>query len=312
MKKQIVNVEPVFKERIWGGTQMRTRFHGHTELDRIGEMWSVAALKGNGDNRLSEIDMSLSEAYEKLPDWFDCSSQRFPIRCTLMDPIDNLSVQVHPDDDYAQKNHDSYGKPEAWYFLETKGNHKLLFGHNAQTPEEFRSLAQSGQWDKLLNYVNVNAGDFIYVPAGTLHATGKHMLTFEISRNADVTYRIWDYDRIDVKTGQPRDLHFDQGMDVMNIPFNEKGPIHPTPVLKRNILITSFFDQPGIFTLSKIQTLAGGTFDFPYFYFLTIIDGEGKVDTFNVKPGTTLLIPSGFGDIHLEGKLTGLVSSYHD
>lgn len=312
MKKQIVHVEPIFKERIWGGTMMKTRFHGETDIDRIGEMWCVAALKGNGDNRLSEIGMSLSEAYEKLPEWFNCASEQFPLRCTLMDPIDNLSVQVHPTEGYATEHYGSYGKPEAWYVLETNGNHKIQFGHTAKTKEEFLKKANDGKWDELLSYVDANAGDFLNVPAGTIHAIGKNVVTFEISRNADITYRIFDYNRVDAKTGLNRDLHLDRAMDVLTIPHQEKGPIHPEPFLFKGCLISEFIDEPKKFTLRKIETETHGLFDEPHFYFITVIEGEGKVDDIDVRPGTTLLVPDSFGEVEIRGKITALISSYRD
>lgn len=208
MKKQIVHVEPIFKERIWGGNQIKTRFHGITDLDPVGEIWSVAALKELGDNHLSELNMSLSEAYTQYPDWFNCSSRNFPIRCTLIDPLAQLSVQVHPDNQYAHQFMNATGKSEAWYIIETKENHKIQFGHTAKQREDFVQLAQTNQWDKLLSYLEVNQGDFLNVPSGTIHAIGKDILAFEISQNADITFRIYDYHRIDKKNGETTGFAF--------------------------------------------------------------------------------------------------------
>ncbi|MEA5026644.1 MAG: hypothetical protein VB012_03175 [Erysipelotrichaceae bacterium] len=312
MKKQIVHVEPLFKERIWGGTQIKSRFYGVTAIDRVGEMWCIAALKGNGDNRLSEINMTLSETYEKIPEWFNCQSEYFPIRCTLMDPIDNLSVQVHPTEEYANRELNSYGKPEAWYIIESKENHSIQFGHKAQTKKEFLELVTNKRWQELLNYVDVKTGDFLDVPAGTIHAIGKNILSFEISRNADITYRIYDYDRLDIKTGLPRDLHLASAMKVLTIPHTEKGPIHPEPVNVNGCMISKLIDEAGKFTLTKIETTDDGEYDNPYFYFITIIHGNGSVNGISVRPGTTLLIPANFGKIKFKDQFTALLSSYHD
>ncbi len=312
MKKQIVHVEPIFKERIWGGTQIRTRFNGASDIERLGEMWNIAALKGNGDNPLTEINMTLSEAFEQLPDWFAIKSAKFPIRCTLMDPIDDLSVQVHPTETYANQQLNSYGKPEAWYVIETKGNHAIQYGHKAQTKEEFLQLADADRWTELLDYVDVKPGDFLDVPAGTIHAVGKNILTFEISRNADITYRIYDYGRVDAKTGLSRDLHLDEAMKVLTIPQAKKGPIHPEPILIDGCKISEFIDEPGKFTLRKIETDTLGTYDSPRFYFITTLEGNGSVNGISVQPGTTLLVPDHFGKIELKGKLTAVLSSYRD
>jgi len=312
MKKQIVHVEPLFKERIWGGTQIKTRFYGETDIDRVGEMWCIAALKGNGDNQLSEINMTLSEAYQKLPEWFNCKSKHFPIRCTLMDPIDNLSVQVHPTEEYANRELNSYGKPEAWYIIESKGNHSIQFGHKARNKKEFLELAKGNRWNELLSYVDVNTGDFLDVPAGTIHAIGKNILSFEISRNADITYRIYDYDRLDIKTGLPRDLHLDSAIKVLTIPHNEKGPVHPEMFYKNGCKISELIDEAGKFTLRKIEIDAHGEYDDPHFYFITIIQGVGSVNGISVRPGTTLLVPADFGKIAFKDKITALLISYRD
>jgi mannose-6-phosphate isomerase len=312
MKKQIIHVEPVYKERIWGGTLIKTRFNGLTEIDRIGELWCVCAMKDNGDNILTELKMSLSDAYDKLPELFNVKSERFPIRCTLMDPIDNLSVQVHPHEAYAMKHLNSYGKHEAWAILETGSNHQIQFGHKATTKEEFKALASANRWGELLNYEQVKAGDFLDVPSGTVHAIGKQMLTFEIARNSDITYRIYDYGRVDVKTGQPRDLHIESALDVINFPHQEKGPIHPEPVLSEGCKITTYIDTPGKYTLKKIETETQGRFELDGFYFITVVDGEGKVDEISIRQGETLLVPDRFGKITVSGKLTALISSYRD
>ena len=292
--------------------KLKTRFYGKTDIERVGEMWCVAALKGNGDNRLSEIDMTLSEAYEKMPEWFNCQSKHFPIRCTLMDPIDDLSVQVHPTEEYANRKLNSYGKPEAWYIIESKENHSIQFGHKARTKKEFLELATGNRWNELLSYVAVNTGDFLDVPAGTIHAIGKNILSFEISRNADITYRIYDYDRLDIKTGLPRDLHLDSAMKVLTIPHAEKQPIHPKMVYVKGCKISELIDEAGKFTLSKIEIDDYGEYDNPYFYFITIIQGVGSVNGISVSPGTTLLVPADFGKIEFKDKLTALLSSYHD
>lgn len=308
----LIHVEPVYKERIWGGTLIKTRYNGQTDIDRIGELWCVCALKGNGDNRLTELNMSLSEAYERRPELFGIKSEKFPIRCTLMDPIDNLSVQVHPDEATARRNHNSFGKHEAWYILETGSNHRIQFGHHAKTIREFEKLALEKRWDELLHYETVSAGDFLDVPSGTVHAIGKGMVTFEVARNADITYRIYDYDRIDVKTGKPRDLHLAQALTVINAPHHEKGPIHPDPVLIKGCKVTTFIDAPGKYSLLKVQTEAEGRFEFPGFYFITLIEGQGKIQGIPVKMGETYLVPQGSGSIELSGRLSALISTYKD
>ena len=312
MKKQIIHVQPVFKERIWGGKLIKTRYNGVTDIEPVGELWSVAAFKDSGDNVLTELNMTLSEAYAAYPELFNVKSEHFPIRCTLMDPLSDLSVQVHPDEAYALKHMNSYGKHEAWLILETGANHELQFGHKAKTREELSELIDERRWKDLLRYETVHAGDFIDVPAGTIHAIAKNMITFEVARHSDITYRLYDYDRLDAKTGKPRDLHLEAAKAVITVPHTAAGLIHPKPVMKEGCLVTTYIDEPGKYTLLKVENDSQGSFDYAGFYFMTFVDGQGFINDVEVKPGDTLLIPAGFGKIALKGKMTALISSYRD
>lgn len=310
--KQIFHVEPVYKERIWGGHLIKTRFNGNTPIEPVGELWCVAPFQESGDNVLRELKMDLSEAYEKHPELFNLKSDRFPIRCTLMDPIADLSVQVHPNEKYAMSRHRSYGKDEAWYIVETGSIHHIQFGHHAKSKDELVALIDQKKWKELLHYENVNDGDFIDVPAGTIHAIARNMVTFEIARSSDLTFRIYDYDRIDAKTGRTRELHLMSAKDVISVPHVAQGPIHPQPTLKDGCLVTTFIDVAGKYTLLKVETFDQGSFVYPGFYFMTVIAGEGLVDQISVMPGETLLIPHGYPKVSLSGKMTILISSYRD
>jgi len=310
MEKRIVTVMPVYKERIWGGHKIKADFNGQTDIEPCGEMWVVAALKGNGDNYLPELDMSLSNAFEMYPNWFNCNTYHLPFRCTIIDPIADLSVQVHPDDEYAHRIENSAGKPEAWYIMDVGQGGKIQFGHNAKSKEELKDLIYSNQWDRLLNYVDAKAGEFLFVPAGGVHAIGKNVLSFEISRSADITYRLYDYDRLDKKTGKKRDLHVEKSIDVISVPHQGKGPYKPIEKSVNGLLVSEFIDEPGMFTLHKLLCQQQGTYQFSRFYFITVVKGSGTISEFKVQAGTTLLVPADFGPIHITGQLEAICSSY--
>lgn len=312
MKKQIVTVEPTFCERIWGGTRIRSQFNGVTDIDPVGEMWCVGALKKSGDCRLTEIGMSISEAYEKLPDWFKCSNPEFPIRATIIDPIDKLSVQVHPGDEYARLHDDSQGKPEAWFVIDAPSDGKIQFGHTAKTREELADRIHKGEWDELLTYVDAVPGEFLYVPFGSMHAVGKDVLCYEISRSADLTYRVYDYDRVDKKTGLHRDLHQAKSIDVITVPHTAQGPIRPQSILRNGIHVTEYFDEPNLFSLHRLESDTHGTYDYDRFMFMTVLSGEGKIGDHNVKAGSTLLVPDHYGSISIDGKMDILSASYRE
>lgn len=312
MNKQIVHVEPVYKERIWGGTLIKTRFHAQSDVDHIGEMWCVCAMKDNGDNVITELGLCLSEVYKTIPEWFGCRSDKFPIRCTFIDPIEDVSIQVHPNDIYAKTYSNSQGKNEAWYILETETNHSTQLGHKANSKDEFRKLAQSHKWDELLTYIQLNPGDFVDVPYGTVHAIGQNTVVFEIASNADITYRIYDYDRIDIKTGTQRDLHLEKALDVISFPHSERSIIHPESVCINNCLVSNFIDEAGKYTLKRVEVKSVGEFVYSHFYFITIIAGGGSVNGISVTEGNTLLVPQEFGPVTFTGPFIALISSYHD
>lgn len=311
MNKKIVEVSPVFKERIWGGNKIKSYFHGNTDINPVGEMWNVSALS-SGDCYVPTLNKSLSQVFFDHPEWFECKTSEFPIHCTLIDPIADLSVQVHPTEEYARTYEHSMGKPEAWYIIDAPQQAKIQFGHTAQTKAEAIERIKNNEWDQLLNYVEAKKKDFLFVPDGHVHAIGKNVLCFEIARSADVTYRLYDYDRIDKKTGKKRDLHIEKSLDVLTIPHEAPGPYTVLPEDVGGCQIRSYIDQPQVFTFKSIEVMKEGKFTFDRFYFLTCIEGEGKIDDLNVRPGTTLLIPDGYGNIDIKGKVTLLLSSYRD
>jgi mannose-6-phosphate isomerase len=311
MKKQIVEVLPIFKERIWGGNKIKSTYHGNTDIEPVGEMWNVSALP-SGDCVIPQLKTTLSHLYSNYPDWFKCETSQLPLHCTLIDPIADLSVQVHPTEEYANIHENSVGKPEAWYIIDAPLNAKIQFGHTAKTREEVVELISDSKWDQLLSYVEAKKKDFLFVPDGHVHAIGKNVLCFEIARNADVTYRLYDYDRIDKKTGKKRDLHVEKSLDVLAIPHNAPGPYTVPEILANGCRIRDYFDQPKVFTFKSIEVDNEGFFSFDRFYFLTCIEGEGNVNEHSIHPGTTLLIPDGFGKIDIKGNITLLLSSYRD
>ncbi len=311
MKKQIVEIAPMFKERIWGGEKIKRVFHGNTDIEPVGEMWNVSALE-QGDCKIPALNMTLSQLFNDHPDWFECQTKEFPLHCTLIDPIADLSVQVHPTETYARTVENAMGKPEAWYIIDAPADAKIQFGHNARTIEEARLMIEDKQWDRFLRYVEVKKRDFLYVPDGHVHAIAKNVLCFEIARSADVTYRLYDYDRVDKKTGQKRPLHIEKSLDVLAVPHQAPGPYTVAASLVDGCLIRNYFDQPKVFTFASIEVKEEGEFQFERFFFLTCIEGEGHIDQHSVYPGKTMLVPHGYKKIKIKGKLTLLLSSFRD
>src|SRR5699024_8282193 len=150
----------------------------------------------------------------------------YPLLVKVVDANDDLSVQVHPDDTYAREIEGvPYGKTECWYVLQAEPDAEIVFGHHAKTKNVLNQLMDEGKWDDLLQKKKVEAGDFIYVPSGTIHAIGKGIMILEIQQSSDITYRVYDYDRKD-KQGHLRELHLDEAKEVITVP-------HTTPNFNR-------------------------------------------------------------------------------
>lgn len=310
MKKQIVKILPFFEPRIWGGKRMLETFNYQTDLYPIGEVYNVVALPGAADCPVAGTDLTLSQLYTEYPDWFDCDTEELLIRVNLLDPLSDLSVQLHPDDAYALEHDNSRGKPEAWVILDTPADGKIEFGHHAKSKKEFAEWAETGEWGKLLKYLPAKKDYFIDIPAGTLHAINRDVLTYNISRNADLTYRLYDYGRIEPETGEERELHIEKVLENVLVPDTSEGFIWIEPHKKAGCEITDYWDEPGLYSLSRIKTEDRGTYQLARFAFITIVEGEGKVNDVAVSKGETILVPAGVDYLEIAGTLDMFVASY--
>lgn len=312
MEKQIFKVLPFFEARIWGGQRMLDTFSYKTDVFPVGEVYNVVALPGEADCPVEGTDMTLSELYEKYPEWFKCDTKQLPIRVNLLDPLSDLSVQLHPDDEYAMKYDNSRGKPEAWVILDTPEDGKIEFGHHAKTKEEFKNLAENHDWPNLLKYLPAKKDYFIDIPAGTLHAIGRDVLTYNISRNADLTYRLYDYNRVDPNTKEERELHIDKVIDNVIVPDTSKGFEWHDSYLKEGCEITDYWDEPGLYTLSRLKVQNLGYYELERFSFITVVEGQGEINGMKVSKGESVFIPDSFGRLEFTGELNMFVASYRN
>ncbi len=215
---------PILKDKIWGGTKLKSIFNKPAETDKLGESWELSGYEGdesvvtNGflaGNNLSElIEIYMGELIgEKIYDQYGLS---FPLLFKLIDANENLSIQVHPGDEVAAERHNSFGKTEMWYVLDADPGAVLIIGFTKDcTKEEYLEALENGKVEDLLQKVPVKKGDVFFIPAGLVHAIGKGVMVAEIQQSSDITYRIYDYKRVDDK-GNERELHTEQALDVIN------------------------------------------------------------------------------------------------
>ena len=202
---ELIFLEPVFHEKIWGGRELADDWGYKIPDGPIGECWAISA-HPNGDCKvaggtfdgkyLSEVWENHREVFGAVPDGRGGEAEQFPLLIKIIDAKDDLSVQVHPDDEYAEKNENgSLGKKECWYVLGCKEGGTIVVGQKAKDAVEFQQMVNEGRWSDLLNEVPIHKGDFFQIDPGTIHAIKGGTVILETQQSSDVTYRVYDYDR---------------------------------------------------------------------------------------------------------------------
>ncbi|GGI41133.1 mannose-6-phosphate isomerase, class I [Mammaliicoccus stepanovicii] len=306
-------LKPVFKERIWGGRNLEKMGYNLPE-GNIGECWGISAHK-NGANEIANgpyKGKTLDEVWKEEPQLFgNPTEEKFPLLTKILDANDKLSVQVHPNDEYANIHENGeLGKTECWYVIDAKENAEIIYGTYANTKNQLESFIQNEDWDHLFKRIKVEPGDFFYVPSGTVHAIGSGIMILETQQNSDTTYRIFDYDRTD-KDGNKRALHLDKSIDVINV--GSESPNVPPKKLESEEQKGQILVENEFFTVAKWQI--EGTFNFrkPRDYCLvSIISGSGEIITdgnvFEVKIGDHLILTADDLDNNINGNLEVIIS----
>lgn len=304
-RAEIISLEPVFKHTIWGGANLREKY-GYSVLgDDVGECWGIAAHE-NGDCTVKSGSLAgkkLSWLWKNRPELFGgLKGERFPLLVKIIDARSDLSIQVHPNDEYAMEHENgSYGKTECWYVLDCPDQASLVIGHNAGTREELREMIREKRWPELIREVPVKKGDFLQIEPGTVHAIKGGMTLLEIQQNSDITYRVYDYERL--SGGQPRPLHIRESLEVITVPAPDaRQIIQHTDGMEQNrssLLISCPFYQ-----IYKI--VVNGTMQFHQdlpFLCLSVAEGTGKLNGSFVKKGDHMLLPHQFGEVRLQGDM---------
>jgi mannose-6-phosphate isomerase len=315
MYTEPIFLKPVFQERIWGGKKLQTLYGYDIPNDQIGEAWVISAHK-HGPSKLINgplAGLNLLEVWEQHPVLFGKKTvdSEFPLLVKILDANDNLSVQVHPDDAYAQRiEGEQYGKTECWYVLESEENSEIIYGHNADSSEEFQQKVDAGKWDELLNKIKAKKGDFFYVPSGTIHALGEGNVILEIQQSSDITYRVYDYDRKDDQ-GNPRELHIESAMEVTNYPHvNEQIDRKKEKIAD---LVSTQLIKEDYFTVYHWKLVGEVSTPLQADYLLvSVINGVGEFvvneRTFTLKKGDNFIIPATLKDYKITGDIEFIVA----
>ncbi|MCI2111168.1 MAG: class I mannose-6-phosphate isomerase [Bacilli bacterium] len=282
----IVKLKPATKDYIWGGTKLKG-WGKASPSESIAECWELSfnpdgpslIASGKDEGRYLK-DVATAADVGPVPSGFPF----FPVLIKLIDSADNLSVQVHPSDDYALSHERQYGKTEMWYVIEAEEGAGLYVGFKRKTSaEEVRQAVSDGSIVGLLNFCPVKTGEVYFIPSGTVHAIGKGITLIEIQQNSTLTYRLYDYKRLG-KDGKPRELHLDKALLVMD--FEPYRPV----VFKRPCIGASKYFQTYAYAAKDFSEIIASKESFAS---LTFVSGEGVFAGMDYRKGDTFFIPCG-------------------
>ena len=310
-----IKLKPEFKEIIWGGNRLKNEYNKVSSLNNIAESWELT-VRSDGMNVIEggEFDGFTMEEYINKNGFSvvtDKDMDRFPLLIKFIDAEDNLSIQVHPDDEYGMKTANSLGKTEMWYIIDAKPGAKLVYGlKEGCTIEMLKNAIDNNTVEDMLNYVPVKKGDVFFIPSGLVHAIGAGILLAEIQQNSNITYRVYDYNRVG-KDGKPRELHVSDALNVIvNRNEEEINKIRFSTNVKNDTTLASC----EYFTVDK-YTLDGEVSlntDEKSFNSVLCLDGNGileyRGERFLIAKGDSYFVPANLGDYAIKGNLEIVVS----
>ena len=312
---EILKLNPVFKDYLWGGTKLRDEYGFESNLDKLAEGWMLSCHKDGQNTIINGIfaNQTLSEVVKNNPDFLGENGKKFeyfPILIKLIDAKQDLSVQVHPDNEYAMRVENEYGKTECWYILDCEEDAELIYGFNRElTSEEFRKAVEENTFLDAVNKVKVKKGDLFFIEAGTLHAIGKGILLAEIQQNSNTTYRVYDYGRVGAD-GKPRELHTKKAIDVTTCtpPTRDTNP--EGEILVEKGYSKQLLTKCDLFNVEKITVTEAYTdiTDNTSFVSVLITDGSGKINSIEIKKGDSLFIPANYGEFQISGNIEAIIT----
>ncbi len=310
-----IKLNPAFKDYLWGGTKLRDEYGKKCDLDKVAESWELSCHK-DGCSVVADGEyagLTLPQYIEKAGKAVlgtDCEKfEYFPILIKLIDAKQNLSVQVHPDNDYAMRVEGEYGKTEMWYVVDCEPGAGLLYGFKHEiSKEEFRRRIEDNTLLEVTNRVEVHPGDVFFIEAGTLHAIGEGILIAEIQQNSNTTYRVYDYGRVGAD-GKPRQLHIEKAIDVTRLaPATRpcgQPQAKPEAFDGGSVLPLASCDY---FTVKEMEVTSHAALmaDEKSFHSLLLLDGSLTLsmggEKLEMKKGDSVFVPAGSGNYTLTGK----------
>jgi mannose-6-phosphate isomerase len=311
MKLYPLQFEPILKERIWGGTKLKSVFNKPITSDITGESWELSTVEGdvsviaNGEYK----GKSLTELINDNPNEilgtavYTRFGKQFPLLFKFLDAREDLSIQVHPNDELAKKRHNSFGKTEMWYVLQADEGSRIIVGFKEDSsPKEYVKHLEDDTLISILDTVKAKAGDVFFLETGTVHAIGAGILIAEIQQTSDITYRLYDFNRKDAQ-GNTRELHVDLALDAINYNKVETQKNYDKVLNESNSVVdcpyftTNFLPLDGEISVNKTENT---------FTVYMCVDGSFELECestkYQYKKGDTILIPAALKTFSISGK----------
>jgi len=316
---ELIRLEAALKDYIWGGNKLKQFYNKQTDMEIVSESWELSTHKDGSSIIKSGTNkgMLFKEYIEKNGVEVVGTNSKdfpfFPILIKFIDARDNLSIQVHPSDEYALKNENSFGKTEVWYVLDAEPGAYLYYGFKDEiTKEEMAERIKNNTFLEVLRKVEVKPGDVAFIESGTIHAIGAGLMICEIQQNSNLTYRVYDFGRVG-KDGNPRELHIEKALQVTNL--------KPIPHEVKNTSTTKYdgYELGNMATCQYFTTdvldLKGeftDVVDSKTFKSYTVVEGEGTIssknESFNYNKGDTFFAPANLGKIKIKGNAKIIIS----
>lgn len=313
MKLYPLQFEPILKERIWGGTKLKTYLNKPITAYNTGESWEISTVENDvsivakGELKGKSLNDLISEHPETVlgTKVYALFGKQFPLLFKYLDAREDLSIQVHPNDEQAKKYHNSFGKTEMWYVMQADTDASLIVGFKEKSsPQEFIQNLNNKTLLNILDTKKVRQGDVFFLETGTIHAIGAGIIVAEIQQTSDITYRVYDFDRIDVN-GNKRELHIDLALKAMNYDVIDAQKIYSKTTNISNKIINCKYFTTNVIPLNGNITVTKNNQSFTVYM---CVDGDfqltSSLEIYYYKRGDTVLIPASITGFQLSGKAT--------
>lgn len=315
MKLYPLQFEPILKDRIWGGTKLKTYLNKPITSEITGESWEISTVENdvsvisNGSFKGKNLNELIASYPEEIlgTKVYQRFGKQFPLLFKYLDAREDLSIQVHPNDELAKKRHNSFGKTEMWYVMQADANSRLIVGFKEKSsPEDYLKALQNNTIIDILDTKKVVKGDVFFLETGTVHAIGAGTVIAEIQQTSDITYRLYDFDRVDAH-GNSRELHVDLALEAINYNVVDAEKHYSKVINESNEMVTcpyfttNFIPLEGNITVNKskdtftVYMCVEGSFE--------LLFNEEK---YYYKTGDTLLIPAEMTEFEINGKASVL------